>query len=605
MARTTPVKKALRSLTWLLIIVAGLAGLNGYAAIFAGGSWVPKLALDLEGGRQIILTPQVANGAANPTTEELNQAVSIIRQRIDASGVSEAEINTQGSSNVVVSIPGKSDQATVDRIESSAKLEFRAVLVSTAAATSAVGSATPTPSPSASEAPLPSTPSTKPTNGSDEAYVTPALQKQFTDFTCDKVEAAKTNIAPADKPLITCDVKEKGRQQFKYILGPVEVAGETISDATSGQNSNSQGISTGVWAVNIVFNAKGSEAFGTVTTRLNALTGVRNQFAIVLDGRIISAPTTNTVITNGKPQITGSFTQASSKALADQLKFGALPIGFKVQSNDSISATLGASQLQSGLLAGLIGLVLVVLYSLLQYRTLGLVTVASLVVAATITFLIVDLLSWRQGYRLSLAGVAGLIVAIGITADSFIVYFERIRDELRDGRALESAVEAGWKRAVRTIIASDTVNFLAAAILFILAVGNVKGFALTLGLTTLVDLVVVALFTHPILQLISRRKYFKEGHRFSGLDPRALGAVYRGRATFRVPTVVAAGRGVGASKEAQKRQTIAERKAAGLEATKPGNKQPAASATRASTTNSSASNSTAANSNTNTDGKDS
>ena len=177
---------------------------------------------------------------------------------------------------------------------------------------------------------------------------------------------------------------------------------------------------------------------------------------------------------------------------------------------------------------------------------------------------------------------------------------ERIRDELRDGRALESAVEAGWKRAVRTIIASDTVNFLAAAILFILAVGNVKGFALTLGLTTLVDLVVVALFTHPILQLISRRKYFSEGHRFSGLDPRALGAVYRGRATFRVPTAVAAGKGAGASKEAQKRQTIAERKAAELEATKPGNKQAAASAKRPSTSNSSAANST-----TNTDGKDS
>ena len=613
MARTTPVKKALRSLTWLLIIVAGLAGLNGYAAIFAGGSWVPKLALDLEGGRQIILAPQVANGAANPTPEQLNQAVSIIRQRIDASGVSEAEINTQGSSNVVVSIPGKSDQATVNRIKSSAKLEFRAVLVTGAAATSAVGTVSPTPSPSVSEAPLQSTPSTKPTNGSDEAYVTPALQQRFTDFTCDKVEAAKTNVAPADQPLITCGVKEPGRQQAKYILGPVEIAGKTITDSTSSVVSNSQGVSTGQWAVNIVFNSQGTSQFNTFTQRLLVLPTPRNQFAAVLDGRVITAPAVQGA--SGKPQITGSFTQASSKALADQLKFGALPIGFKVQSNESISATLGASQLQSGLLAGLIGLILVVLYSLLQYRTLGLVTVASLVVAATITFLIVDLLSWRQGYRLSLAGVAGLIVAIGITADSFIVYFERIRDELRDGRALESAVEAGWKRAIRTIIASDTVNFLAAAILFILAVGNVKGFALTLGLTTLVDLVVVALFTHPILQLISRRKYFREGHRFSGLDPRALGAVYRGRATFRVPTAVAAGRGVGASKEAQKRQTIAERKAAELEATKPGNKHPAASAKRPSTTNSSAakasasnstaSNSTASNSNTNTDGKDS
>ena len=510
--------------------------------------------------------------------------MSIIRQRIDASGVSEAQINTQGASNVVVSIPGVADRATVNRIESSAKLEFRAVLVTGAAATSAAGGATPAPSPGVSEAPLQATPSTKPTNGSDEAYVTPALQKRFTDFTCDKVEAAKTNVAPADQPLITCDVKEPGRQQAKYILGPVEIAGKTITDSTSNVVTNSQGVSTGQWAVNIVFNSQGTSQFNTFTQRLLVLPTPRNQFAAVLDGRVITAPVVQGA--SGKPQITGSFTQASSKALADQLKFGALPIGFKVQSNDSISATLGASQLQSGLLAGLIGLVLVVLYSLLQYRTLGLVTVASLVVAATITFLIVDLLSWRQGYRLSLAGVAGLIVAIGITADSFIVYFERIRDELRDGRALETAVEAGWKRAVRTIIASDTVNFLAAAILFILAVGNVKGFALTLGLTTLVDLVVVALFTHPMLQLISRRKYFSEGHRFSGLDPRALGAVYRGRATFRDPMAVSSSKRAAVSKEAQKRQTIAERKAAELEATRPVNKKPAVTAKKPEATDS-------------------
>ena len=566
MARTTPVKKALRSLTWLLIIVAGLTALNGYAAIFAGGSWAPKLALDLEGGTQIILTPQVANGAAAPTSEQLNQAVSIIRQRIDASGVSEAEINTQGSSNIVVSIPGVADRATVNRIESSAKLEFRAVLQSDAAPTSAVGTPSGTPSPSTSPAvPLQSTPSVKPSNGSDSAYITPALAKEFTDFSCDKVDSVGANVADPKKPLITCD----NRGAFKYILGPVEVAGETISNATNGLVSTSQGVSTGQWAVNIVFNAKGSSEFAAVTERLITETGVKNQFAIVLDGRVISAPTTRAAITDGKPQITGSFTQATSKTLADQLKFGALPIGFKVQSNDSISATLGASQLQSGLLAGLIGLVLVVLYSLLQYRTLGLITVASLVVAATITYLVVVLLSWRQGYRLSLAGVAGLIVAIGITADSFIVYFERIRDELRDGRALESAVEAGWKRAIRTIIASDTVNFLAAVILFILAVGNVKGFALTLGLTTLIDLVVVALFTHPMLQLIARRSFFSDGHRLSGLDPKALGAIYRGRATFRDPAIVSGSKKSTLSREAQTRQTIAERKAAELNAANP------------------------------------
>jgi preprotein translocase subunit SecD len=237
----------------------------------------------------------------------------------------------------------------------------------------------------------------------------------------------------------------------------------------------------------------------------------------------------------------------------------------------------------------------------LQYRTLGFITIASLVVAATLTYLVVVFLSWREGYRLSLAGVAGLIVAIGITADSFIVYFERIRDELRDGRGLESAVEAGWKRAVRTIVASDTVNFLAAATLYILAVGNVKGFALTLGITTLIDLVVVMLFTHPMLQLLARRPFFSEGHRFSGLDPRALGAVYRGRATFREPAAALASRKLAGGREVQKRQTIAERKAAELEASRPVGKR--APGTRS--TGTAASGSGAKKTSSKTDGKDS
>lgn len=576
MARSQPVKKALRSLTWLLVIVAGLTAANAGAVIFDKSSWMPKLALDLEGGTEIILRPQVASGQKAPTADQVNQAVSIIRQRIDASGVSEAEINTQGAQNIVVSIPGIPDQSTINRIESSAKLEFRAVLVTDAAPTGAAASASPSPIPSG----LASTPSPAPTNGSDEAYVTPLLKAQFDQFKCSEVDAAKTNVADPKKPLITCDTQGA----FKYILGPVEVAGETISNATNSVVSNSQGVSTGQWAVNIIFNAKGTEAFSVVTTRLNSLTGVRNQFGIVLDGRIISAPTTQAAITNGKPQITGTFTQASSKALADQLKYGALPIGFKVQSNDTITATLGSTQLQTGLLAGLIGLILVVIYSIFQYRTLGLLTVASLAVSAVLTYLIILLFSWRQDYRLSLAGVAGLIVAIGITADSFIVYFERIRDELRTGRALSSAVDAGWKRAIRTIIASDAVNFLAAAILFIVAVGNVKGFALTLGLTTVVDLVVVGLFTHPMLQLVGRSKFFAEGHRFSGLDPNALGAVYRGRATFREPGVIGATKNAGAGREAVRRQTIAERKVAEAVAEKNGTAKGAASKAATTTT---------------------
>ncbi len=569
MARSTPVKKAWRSLTWLLVIIVGLIAINGAGAIWAGWDWTPKLALDLEGGTQIILAPQLESGQS-VTGEQLDQAVSIIRQRIDASGVSEAEINTQGDRNVVVSIPGIPDQETIDRIESSAKLEFRPVLYADVAPDTEVGdsdesteddtstdapdaeSEEATPSPS-----LNSTPTASPTDASDANWITEQLFDDFTNFDCAKLDEAGTNVAPEAEPLITCD----DQRTYKYILGPVEVRGANISDASHGLSVNSQGVTTGKWAVNMEFDSEGAQSFADVTRRLIGLEGVRNQFAIVLDGQVITAPTTNSAITDGKAEITGNFTQDSAKTLADQLKFGALPIGFEVQSKETISATLGTSQLASGLLAGLIGLALVVVYSLFQYRTLGMLTVASLSVAALIAYLLITMLSWREGYRLSLAGVAGLIVAIGITADSFIVYFERIRDELRDGRSLESAVETGWKRALRTIIASDTVNFLAAAVLFLLAVGNVRGFAFTLGLTTIVDIVVVSLFTHPMMQLIARTKFFGEGHRASGLDPRALGAVYRGRARFRDPVTVPANKRAASGREAAKRQTIAERKA--------------------------------------------
>ncbi|MFT2693156.1 protein translocase subunit SecD [Clavibacter zhangzhiyongii] len=578
----TPVRKARRKLVWLLVIIGLLAGGNAASVAFSNGSWSPKLALDLEGGTQIILAPQLDGASSGPTSEQLAQAVSIIRQRVDASGVSEAEITTQGGSNIVVSLPGEPDAATMQRLQSSAKLELRPVLVG-AAGTASVGP-TPTPTPTDGSAPADGTtptdgstpvaetptaeatpdpatlsdePTAEPTGPSDLSWATPRLQAEFAAYDCATAPESDGQAAPADRAIIACS--DDGAA--KYLLGPVEVDGSTISDATSGLQQSSQGVSTGTWSVNLVFDGDGTKQFGDMSTRLITLESPRNQFAFVLDNDVISAPVTQGVVTNGKPSITGNFTQESAKALADQLKFGALPLSFTLQSSDVISATLGSSQLTSGLIAGLIGLALVVLYSLVQYRALGLVTVASLVIAAVITYLLITLLSWREGYRLSLAGVAGLIVAIGITADSFIVYFERIKDELRDGRGLVSSVEQGWKRALRTIIASDTVNFLAAAVLFILAVGNVKGFALTLGLTTIIDLIVVSLFTHPILQLLAERRFFAEGHRMSGLDPRALGAVYRGRATFRTPAA-STGRNAAAAKEAARRQTIAERKAA-------------------------------------------
>ncbi|HEX3679046.1 MAG TPA: protein translocase subunit SecD, partial [Galbitalea sp.] len=460
---------------------------------------------------------------------------------------------------------GALDKQTQSRITQAAKLSFRAVLV-TSAATAATSSPTPTagatstpgatPSPSAS---LRSTPTAKPTNGSDLAYVTPKLQAEYDNFNCKSVTAANANLAPANEPLVTCDANGAD----KYILGPVELSGTAITDAEAALVQTSTGASTGEWGVNITFNSAGGAKFESIGTRLISLASPRNQFAVVLDGQVITNPQVEGV--SSAPQITGNFTQTSATTLAQQLKFGALPISFKVLTNQNVSAALGSASLFGGLLAGAIGLFLVIVYSLLQYRVLGLVTIASLALSGIITYEFVTYLSWQADYRLSLAGVAGLIVAIGITADSFIVYFERIRDELRDGRGLESSIEAGWKRAIRTILASDSVNLLAALILFILAVGDVKGFALTLGLTTIIDVVIVSLFTHPTLQLLARVPFFYEGHRASGLDPNALGAVYRGRAQFRAPVAVGP-RNSGSSREAARRQTIAERKAAEAEA---------------------------------------
>ncbi len=564
MATSAPVKQAWRSLAWLLVLIIGLVAMNAFGVFKNGAEWQPKLALDLEGGTQIVLTPTLEEGQT-VSTEQLNQAVSIIRQRVDASGVSEAEITTQGNQNIVVSLPGEPDKETLKRIQSSSQLQFRPVLYTTVSSTESIGGqpdatgATPSPSPKPvgtpldeNGQPLSSTPTSTPTGPGDVAWITPALQYEFEQYDCNN---PPTEVRPADEPMVTCDINGF----YKYILGPVEIPGSNIKDAVA-QLEQNNGVSTGGWGVQITLNAEGTEAFAEASKRLFGATPPLNQFAFVLDDLVLSAPTMQGQIVDGRPLISGSFDEKSAKVLADQLKFGALPIGFKVQSIDTISATLGTDQLQSGLLAGLIGLILVVLYSLLQYRMLGFVTVASLAIAAVIAYLLITFLSWTEGYRLSLAGVAGLIVAIGITADSFIVYFERIRDELRDGRGIDSAVQAGWKRAFRTVLASDGVNFLAAAILFTLAVGNVRGFALTLGLTTLIDVVVVALFTHPLLVLLAKTPFYANGHPLSGLDPRQLGAVYRGRAQFKAPSVTDKRR-AGASREAQKRQTIAERKA--------------------------------------------
>jgi len=378
------------------------------------------------------------------------------------------------------------------------------------------------------------TPTAKPTSASDLAWVTPELQQQFTSLDCSKPDAVNAFVDDPAQPLATCS---DDRQQ-KYLLGPVEVDGTDIADASSGYQTGPNGQPTSVVEVSLKFTGPGAQKFGDVTTRLLGLQGAQNQFAIVLDKLVISAPTTRAAITNGQASITGSFTIDSARALAQQLKFGALPMSFSLQTQDDISPTLGKEQLKLGLLAGFFGLLLVVGYSLLQYRLLGLVTVASLVVAGILTYGILTFLGWSYNFRLTLAGVTGVIVAIGVTADSFIVYFERIRDEVREGRPLVAAVEAGWRRARRTILAADAVNFLAAAVLYLLASSNVRGFAFTLGVTTLIDLAVVILFTHPVVALLAHTRFFGGGHPLSGLDPERLGAKprYVGRGRFSGPS---------------------------------------------------------------------
>ncbi len=597
----------------LLAIIVALSGslLAGVLSEAKHASWTPGLALDLAGGREIILEAKTTDGSTIDASD-LREAVSIIRKRVDASGTSEAEISTRGDKNIIVALPGNPDEETLALVREAAQLQFRPVLVMgfaqpsvvtnptpepspepSATATpepSAAPSATATPEPSASAAPGSSEPRTlsnflvpnasspqpsasapaseepvasatatpeptasaapveEPTNPSDLAWVTAEVYAQYEALDCTLEENRKGgDTGDANAAFVACD----SDGVYKFILGPVEIDGKDISSATAGPEYSAAGtVIPGRFQINLEFK-NGGKQFGEVTTRLSQLEDPRNKFAILLDGLVISPPSVDEPILGGKARISGDYTLASANALANKLKFGALPLQFDVQSEQAISATKGADELRNGMIAGLIGLALVVVYTLFQYRALAAVTVGSLLVAGGLTYLTIAVLSWTMGYRLSLAGVTGLIVAIGITADSFIVYFERVKDELREGRSLVAAVEHGWKRARRTILASDAVSFLAAVVLYMLAVGGVRGFAFTLGLTTLIDLAVVMLFTHPVLVLLARTKFFGEGHHFSGLDPRQLGrdAIYKGRGRV-------------ADAPAAARQTLAERKAA-------------------------------------------
>ena len=320
-----------------------------------------------------------------------------------------------------------------------------------------------------------------------------------------------------------------GPNGAKYVLGPAVILGTDVTSEAATIDTTS-----GAPVVNLNLNGKATKAFGKLTATQaskylpgassNANDQVLDSTAIVLDGNVVSSEQTQEAIPGGQVQISNIGGQAQANQIVDELKYGALPLSFKITNTTSVTAQLGRNQLNAGLIAGAIGLLLVVIYSFLYYRGLGIVSVSSLAIAGLIGYLSIVLLSKYQHYTLSLAGIAGLIVAIGITADSFVVFFERLRDEVREGRSLRGAVESGWKRARRTILVSNTVSFLAALLLYIFSVGDVKGFAYTLGLTTIIDVVVVFLFTKPAVTLLARTKFFGQGHKWSGLDPARLGA---------------------------------------------------------------------------------
>ena len=360
----------------------------------------------------------------------------------------------------------------------------------------------------------------------DPSLVSPAVKAQFNKLNCAdknwKKQVGYTAQQYNNANIQTVSCGTENGVLAKFVLDKAAVLGKDITSASATQSTSNV-----YWQTNLNFNSTGGAAFGKVTEQMFSKYGVnsvQDQLAVVLDGNVISSPVIQGAIPGGSAQITGNFSQDQATNLANVLNYGALPLTFTKQSVQSISPSLGANQLHAGLIAGGIGLLLVVLYCLLYYRGLAVVAVSSLIIAGVLVFECVILLGKYQGFALQLSGVAGLIVAIGITADSFVVFFERLRDEVRDGRTLRTAVERGWKRARRTVLVSDTVSFLAAALLWYFSLGEVKGFAFTLGLTTIIDVVVVFLFTKPMITLLARTKFFGQGHRYSGLDPARLGA---------------------------------------------------------------------------------
>ena len=492
------------------------------------------LGLDLSSGTEVVLKAETRDGNA-PAAGEMQQAISVQQSRVNGTGNSGAQVQQQSSDMINVTVPGKPSYNVVNLVTQASQMSVRPVYL---------------------EAPYVPPSATKANSVAygDSTLVNAATMKLFDKEVCQPGRNANTvnpswqktvgyslqgdQWADLNGQIVSCD-----SSGTKYVLGQAVYVGSDITSVNAGLQQN-----TGQWVVNLSLNGGAASKFATLTTSQydsyftgshsgNADDQALDSTAVVLDGNVTSAEVTAEPIVGGNVLITGGgsagFTQAQATDLADALKYGSLPLNFQPLTESTVSAQLGHSSLVAGLTAGIIGLSLVTIYLFAYYRGLGLVAVSSLLLAALLAYLSVVLLSKYQNFTMTLSAIAGLVVAIGITADSFIVYFERLRDAIRDGKALRPAAESGWKRARRTILMSDTVSFLAAALLYHFAVSDVQGFAYTLGLTTLIDVVVVFLFTKPMVTLLAGTRFYGGGHRWSGLDPARLGAKTPWRASSR------------------------------------------------------------------------
>jgi preprotein translocase subunit SecD len=590
--------RALAALIALIVIML-LALLGGN--LFSPAQWHKDfrvgLGLDLSSGTVLSMKATTLTGGV-PSAAEMNEAKTIILSRVNASGNTGAQVQSQGNDILNVSVPGKTSEQTEQLVSETALLNFRQTLLyqpysatpstpatsaspgasasaSPSASASSTANATPSPSASAtstastsakvvpaaspsptatgtasakasasaSATPSPSATSTAPTYFGDPSLVNKETLALFNKVTCTpgdttqwKKEAGYTK--PQDYDATNAQIVSCDSSGGKYALDVAKIPGTQIATASAQLSTTSN-----QWEVLVTLKGAGTTAFANLTSEqatkyypdasTNEDDFYLDTIAVVLDGNVVTAPETNGAIPGGTFQVTGNFTQAEATQLANVLTYGSLPLNFEILTADTVSASLGRAQLDGGLIAAAIGLGLVVIYSFLYYRGLGLVSVSSLVIAGTLALLSVMLLTKYQNFALELSGIAGLIVAIGITADSFVVFFERLRDEVREGKALRPAVEAGWKRARRTILVSDTVSFIAAVLLYYFSIGEVKGFAYTLGLTTIIDVVVVFLFTKPMVTILARTKFYGNGHPMSGLDPARLGARSNWRSSVR------------------------------------------------------------------------